>query len=106
MSAASSIAWPSAALAPDSGSSNATGTLLPGGNGAGWTAAGGAAASGGGAAASGGACGAGRGAVTVGPQAASDRHNNAASQIPRGREGIERTPDKEGLPRGRIARRA
>src|SRR6185437_13914024 len=100
MSAASSIAWPSAALAPDSGSSNATGTLLPGGNGAGWTAGGG------GGAASGGACGAGRGAVTVGPQAASDRHNNAASQIPRGREGIERTPDKEGLPRGRIARRA
>jgi hypothetical protein len=44
----------------------------------------------------------------VGAQAVSaEAHSRAAAnQIPRGREGIERTPNKDRLLRGRIARRA
>jgi hypothetical protein len=55
-----------------------------------------------------GACGWGGGAVTVGAHAESAPAQNSetASQMARGREGIERTPNKDCLPREPTARRA
>lgn len=98
--------WPSAALGPVNGSSNATGTLLPGGSGVGCTASG--PGDGGGGGTNGCACGIGSGAGTFVMQAPTVAPNKmaTASRTVRGREGIERTAIKDDLPREPIARRA